>query len=77
MIPQRQLYGRVVIGPPSPEEKRLQYRRARYTRRMLLAGIRPESIRRYIARGFKGPFVRALLSEMQRLTWDIKYRRRG
>jgi hypothetical protein len=71
----KQLQGRVTVRWPSPDDERLRYRKRRYERRMELAGIRPASITRYLARGFKGPFARALNNEMQRLVWDIKYRR--
>jgi len=69
------LYGRVVIGPPSHEDNRLKYRKRRYERRMELVGIRSASIAKYLRRGFKSAWSRALSSEMERLVWDIKYRR--
>jgi hypothetical protein len=70
----KMLMGRVSIRWPDPNEERLRYRRKRYAKRMELSGVRPASIQRYLARGFKGPWVRALHAEMERLVWDIKYR---
>jgi hypothetical protein len=75
MIPYRHLQGSIRVQFNDPEERRLHFRRKRYERRMVLAGLRPASVQRYLARGFKGPFVRAMHTEMQRLVWDIKYRR--
>lgn len=73
----KQLVGRIHVSlQPTHDELRLNYRRARYGRRMTLMGVRPESVRRYLSRGFPNGWTRALRREMTRLVWDIKYRRR-
>lgn len=72
------LFARVRIDArPPARERYLAARRRRYWRRMELAGIRPASIQRYLARGFPGPWARARTAEMQRVIWDLKYRPRA
>jgi hypothetical protein len=74
---------RVAIDPRIfIEERRRDDRKRRYARRMMLAGIRPASIPRYLARGFRGAFARAIETEMSHFNWAFKrwprrVRRRG
>lgn len=53
-------------------------RRRRYRRRLQLAGVRPASIKRYLARGFvsTAPFVTAVREEMARVIYDMIGRRK-
>jgi hypothetical protein len=74
----RRLHARITIpARPEPKERHLAARRARYRRRLELLGVRPASLRKYLDRGFPGPFLRACRMEMRRVVWDLRYRGRG
>jgi hypothetical protein len=78
------IFGRIQIpagmltGRPEPKIRYLAARRKRFRRRMVLAGIRPASIDRYLNRGFYllGPWAMARREEMNRMIMDIDARRR-
>lgn len=73
----KQLHARIRITfdeRPPPKERYRIARRNRYRRRLTLMGLRPESIRKYLVRGF-GPtnaFVRATRSEMAGVIADLE-----
>jgi hypothetical protein len=70
----RYLYGRIRIDMEqiAADERRETARKKHFYARMKAMGIRGTSIQKYLRRGFPGPFIKALRSEMEQMVTDIR-----
>ena len=70
----KHLYGRITIDMNEvvASNRRETERKRHFYKRMKAQGVRGTSIRKYLRRGFPGPFGLAMRQEMEQLVLDMK-----